>query len=119
MWSHLNGSSLRSELNYKRYIMKNKLFYALFAVLMIAAFSSCKDKSASEEMQMDDATMEAAPVEALGKEHTSTYICPMHCEGSGSEEPGVCPVCQMEYVMNRNLEESHDGHDHGPEGHQH
>ena len=33
-----------------------------------------------------------------GKEYTSAYICPMHCEGSGSEEPGKCPVCGMAYV---------------------
>lgn len=35
-----------------------------------------------------------------GKEYTSAYICPMHCEGSGSEEEGNCPVCKMDYVKN-------------------
>lgn len=35
-----------------------------------------------------------------GKEYTSDYICPMHCEGSGSNEPGTCPVCKMDYVKN-------------------
>ena len=35
-----------------------------------------------------------------GKEYTSKYICPMHCEGSGSESPGTCPVCGMDYVKN-------------------
>ena len=39
-------------------------------------------------------------VEQNTKEYTSTYVCPMHCEGSGSEEPGVCPVCNMDYVKN-------------------
>ncbi len=33
-----------------------------------------------------------------GKEYTSDYVCPMHCEGSGSEEAGKCPVCGMDYV---------------------
>lgn len=61
-----------------------------------------------------------------GKEYTSTYICPMACEGSGSEEPGKCPVCGMDYVKNENATEGdhghdhHDGHDHGEhEGHNH
>lgn len=44
------------------------------------------------------------PVDAgaaeTGPEYTSEYVCPMHCEGSGSDEPGRCPVCNMEYVPN-------------------
>jgi len=32
-------------------------------------------------------------------EYTSAYICPMHCEGSGSESPGKCPVCGMNYKL--------------------
>ena len=35
-----------------------------------------------------------------GIEYTSTYVCPMHCEGSGAEEAGLCPVCGMDYVLN-------------------
>lgn len=27
-------------------------------------------------------------VDKTGPEYTSAYVCPMHCEGSGSEEPG-------------------------------
>ncbi len=45
--------------------------------------------------------------EQTGKEYTSAYVCPMHCEGSGSSEPGKCPVCGMEYVKN----EDHKGDD--------
>jgi len=33
-----------------------------------------------------------------GKEYTAAYVCPMHCEGSGSEKAGTCPVCKMDYV---------------------
>ena len=39
--------------------------------------------------------------ENKGIEHTSTYVCPMHCEGSGSETEGTCPVCGMDYVINK------------------
>ena len=35
-----------------------------------------------------------------GIEYTSAYICPMHCEGSGSDSAGLCPVCGMDYVVN-------------------
>ncbi|MEL7247346.1 MAG: heavy metal-binding domain-containing protein [Bacteroidota bacterium] len=61
-----------------------------------------------------------------GKEYTSAYICPMHCDGSGSEEMGQCPVCGMDYVANENYqptdeaaheEDDHSGHDH--DGHDH
>ena len=67
----------------------------------------------------------ADDTEQQGKEYTSAYICPMHCEGSGSEEPGKCPVCGMDYVANEDMKtddhdhsgHSHDGHDH--DGHSH
>lgn len=39
-------------------------------------------------------------VDQTGPEYTSAYICPMHCEGSGSTEPGKCPVCDMDYKAN-------------------
>jgi hypothetical protein len=45
-----------------------------------------------------------------GKEYTSKYVCPMHCAGSGSEQPGQCPSCKMDYVLLS--EHVHDGHNH-------
>lgn len=38
-----------------------------------------------------------------GPEYTSAYICPMYCEGSGSDAPGKCPVCGMDYVAKAEL----------------
>lgn len=52
----------------------------------------------------------SADTDKQGKEYTSAYICPMHCEGSGSETAGKCPVCGMDYVKNDN--HNHDGHNH-------
>ena len=43
---------------------------------------------------------ETSSVDKTGKEYTSAYICPMHCEGSGSDEPGNCPKCKMAYIEN-------------------
>jgi hypothetical protein len=45
-----------------------------------------------------------------GPEYTSAYVCPMHCEGSGSDKPGKCPVCGMDYVAN--TDHMKDGHKH-------
>ena len=45
-----------------------------------------------------------------GKQYTSAYVCPMHCEGSGSEAEGKCPVCGMAYVAL--ADHTKDGHSH-------
>ncbi|MCB0641113.1 MAG: hypothetical protein KDC44_05710 [Phaeodactylibacter sp.] len=78
------------------------------------ALSSCG--SSTGESTGTEAAAEQGP------EYTSAYVCPMHCEGSGSAEPGKCPVCGMDYVMNdaqgaQEGHEDHEGHDH--EGHDH
>jgi hypothetical protein len=77
-----------------------KYFEIILLFLAISAtsitLSSCNDSSSNTEQQ--------------GKEYTSAYVCPMHCEGSGSEEEGNCPICGMNYVMNE---------DHTADGHQH
>lgn len=50
-----------------------------------------------------------SPEAHQGKEYASAYICPMHCEGSGSDQPGTCPKCGMEYEKNK--EYKSDGHE--------
>ncbi|MFT4565074.1 MAG: hypothetical protein ACJA1A_002651 [Saprospiraceae bacterium] len=58
-------------------------------------------------------TEQAEDVSKQGKEYTSNYICPMHCEESGSDKPGKCPVCGMDYKMNdKSNTEDHSGHNH-------
>ena len=42
--------------------------------------------------------------DTAGKEYTSAYVCPMHCEGSGSDKEGTCPVCKMDYETKENHE---------------
>lgn len=51
-----------------------------------------------------------AEAHGQGKEYTSAYVCPMHCEGSGSAEMGECPVCGMDYVVHEDHVD--DGHTH-------
>ena len=57
----------------------------------------------------DDAT-HAEVDHGEGQSYNSAYICPMHCKGGGSEDPGKCPVCGMNYVAL--TEHSKDGHNH-------
>ena len=80
------------------------LFTVLGGTGLIITSCGGSEKSDQQEMQ--------------GKEYTSAYICPMHCEGSGSDEPGKCPVCGMDYEKNEDHtsdghnHDSHDGHNH-------
>ncbi len=105
-------------LNFKT--MKNVKFIFLLATLLAVGFTfpACGD----------GATKQATDTEMEGQEYTSAYVCPMHCEGSGSAMAGTCPVCGMDYVANADHkadghhhdtdaghEEGHDDHD----GHEH
>ena len=60
-----------------------------------------------KEMKISEAT-KSAKVEK--KELASAYVCPMRCEGSGSDLAGECPTCGMNYVKNE---------DHNAKGHKH
>lgn len=68
----------------------------ILALTMMISVTACGGSSTATDQQTEEAMEQAEQ----GKEYTSKYICPMHCEGSGSEEPGKCPVCGMDYVLN-------------------
>lgn len=80
------------------------IFLSLAFLTAGLAFSSCGGDAEATEKQ--------------GKEYTSAYVCTMHCENSGSEAAGKCPVCGMDYVKNENHkfegkeEGGHEGHNH-------
>ena len=62
---------------------------ALLPLMLVLSNCNPPTKKAPAEVEQK--------VDKTSKEYTSAYICPMHCEGSGSEEPGKCPVCGMDY----------------------
>ena len=77
-----------------------------------------EQNQAAHEGHDHDAHMEGEG-DKTGPEYTSRYICPMYCEGSGASEPGICPVCGMDYVLNEKYQEAdsmqqqdHDHHEH-------
>lgn len=87
------------------------------AILIVFAFAAyacgqghSHDKSGDKQEQS---------VDRSGPEYTSAYICPMNCAGSGSDKAGVCPVCGMDYVANKNFKGDDHDHDHDHEGHDH
>lgn len=89
--------------------LRNTLFI-LLAILSFSLFAC--NNSHNSNNHLEETT------DTSGKEYTSKYVCPMHCEGSGSNEMGTCPVCEMDYVLNENYQETdmehmdHDGHEH-------
>ena len=73
---------------------KYKLTFLIVALVGGFMITGCNNSSETKE------AVEQESESAKGKEYTSKYVCPMHCEGSGSDEPGNCPVCGMDYVEN-------------------
>ncbi|MBO6517534.1 MAG: hypothetical protein JJ975_13390 [Bacteroidia bacterium] len=63
------------------------------------ALVGCTSKTSTPKHQTKHEHLEKE-VDRSGPEYTSKYICPMHCEGSGSDTTGTCPVCEMDYVLN-------------------
>jgi hypothetical protein len=79
-------------------IMKN-ILGLLFAVLFMFLLTTSCGSSVSK--MKDSAKSTIATGIKKGKEYTSKYVCPDHCEGSGSDKAGKCPVCGMDYVENK------------------
>ena len=71
------------------------IFSALVMVLSLAGFTACTSQTASEENHQTTET-----TETTRKVTDKAYVCPMHCEGSASNEPGKCPVCEMDLEKN-------------------
>tara|TARA_R110002051_G_scaffold181460_1_gene250937 strand:+ start:3056 stop:3313 length:258 start_codon:yes stop_codon:yes gene_type:complete len=83
----------------------NNLKSILVAMVVLVSVSivSCKDNKTETETKTET-------TEKQGKEYTSAYVCPMHCEGSGSDTEGTCGTCGMTLVKNE---------DHKANGHKH
>ena len=95
--------------------LKSLSLTVAFGLLLI--LSACGGKQAGSPDAGTSGDMKEMPADAdeTGPEYTSAYICPMHCPGSGSAEPGKCSACGMDYVKNDKTGSSEPGH----EGHNH
>ena len=85
---------------------------ALMLVLSVTfAFTACGDPAVEADTATETATEVAAEApHGEGKEHTSAYVCPMHCADSGSDAEGECPACGMTYIAQ--AEHTENGHKH-------
>lgn len=75
--------------------MKSIKILAIVLCLMTLSLGTWSCGNASEAAEGEATT---AIQHGEGKEYNSAYVCPMHCEGSGSDAAGECPVCGMDYV---------------------
>ena len=85
--------------------MKN--FRRILATIVVSAsitMVSCKDN------KKETGTKTEISAETQPNEYTSAYVCPMHCEDSGSDKEGKCNTCGMTLVKNE---------DHTVNGHKH
>ncbi|MDX1476437.1 MAG: heavy metal-binding domain-containing protein [Saprospiraceae bacterium] len=88
---------------------------SMLALLLAAGMwiASCGQSESHDSHSHEDGTEhshDASEAHGEGAAFTSAYVCPMHCEGSGSDEPGTCPACGMDYVAH--ADHVKDGHKH-------
>jgi hypothetical protein len=67
-------------------------------MLLWAGLASCESRPAT--VGTPDAARAAPADSATTPAVAATYVCPMACEGSASDKPGKCPVCEMELEPN-------------------
>ncbi len=97
-------------------------FFGLVLAIAMTACGGSESAPAAEEAAAPATEQPAAQPDAAAAAHgdsaefTAAYVCPMHCEGSGSDQAGKCPKCGMDYVAQ--ADHAADGHSHH-ENHQH
>ena len=86
-----------------------KLVILFFTIAMV----SCSNGSDGHEgHNHEQGAVEQVVHHGEGKEYNSAYVCPMHCEGSGSDQAGNCPVCGMAYVAFEEHVKNNHEHNH-------
>lgn len=72
------------------------------AALLIlgTTLAGCQSKPAEQAAATEAPAASAAPDSTTLPVATAAYICPMGCEGSASDKPGKCPVCDMDLEPN-------------------
>ncbi|MFD2784316.1 heavy metal-binding domain-containing protein [Hymenobacter rubripertinctus] len=77
--------------------LSNQTLLAL-ALPGLVLLASCEAKPAATAAV---AVPAAAPADSTALPvATAAYVCPMNCAGSASDQPGKCPICEMELEPN-------------------
>ena len=92
---------------------RNFILVSILSLLMLIFFSACNNSSENKntdndtltteidnQLQTDNDTINRSETIEEDADYTSKYVCPMHCEGSGTNEKGNCKVCGMELIEN-------------------
>jgi hypothetical protein len=99
---------------YKKIISYAFLLTLFFAIAACSGNQSKDDKfkdslkvenkkATQEKINKADSGKKESTITAKGKEYTAKFVCPDHCAGSGSDKPGECPKCGMEYIENPDI----------------
>ncbi len=75
--------------------MKKLIFILPLAITLTFTLTSCGSKGTEKKQDGKEQKNDTAKTA-----QAAAYICPMHCEGSESNEPGKCKVCGMDLVKN-------------------
>ncbi len=75
--------------------MKNLLL--IIALLVSITFMPACSSNTTEQNTETTTSENAAATDSTQQ---LAYVCPMRCEGSGSDQPGKCKVCDMDLVKN-------------------
>lgn len=93
--------------------MKN-IYSFLIVIIFAVSISACNNTDKNSENNTDslqteisDSTETSNTAETIEDDYdyTAKYVCPMHCEGSGNDQPGSCPVCEMDLIENLDYQE--------------
>jgi len=74
-------------------LLQLRLAVGLLLLSVAGLSTACESKPATQQSS-------ATPADSTQPVVAAAYICPMACEGSASDKPGKCPVCEMTLERN-------------------
>ena len=92
-----------------------KNFFFIVATIFLLATFACQngaDGNSTEADSLKNETIDSVQIDtdnteinqsetvAEDADYMAKYVCPMHCEGSGSDKKGMCPKCGMDLIEN-------------------
>lgn len=87
----------------------NKLYRIIILIISISAIFSCNSDTETKSELRDTTyilitktvpSKEQAPTLEEDVDFVAKYVCPNHCNGSGSDKQGDCSFCGMELIEN-------------------
>lgn len=98
-----------------------KNFFFIVATIFLLATFACKNGSNGDsetadslknetidtvQIDVDNPENNQSETVAEDADYMAKYVCPMHCEGSGSNKKGMCAKCGMDLIENPDYKEN-------------